>query len=226
MKQKPVSFQKHYNEILPSKPQFKPSGWLLGPGGTYMATTFVPINKTFQKTETQQFDANLIALGKPGLYAEVGRYRMFQYSKLIKYIDYGVSYKGLRGTEKAEGQWVSLPGEAAISALEETSGNSTVNIKMGTLRFIENADGSVSVALPTSSDIEVRIREETGENVSFTIATTMTSPDIRAGVSLLIAALSAKGTSIIHNIEQIDRGYENIDDRLRAIGAKIERIDL
>ena len=56
-------------------------------------------------------------------------------------------------------------------------------------------------------------------------ATTMTSPDIRAGVSLLIAALSAKGTSIIQNIEQIDRGYENIDERLRAIGAKIERIE-
>ena len=55
-------------------------------------------------------------------------------------------------------------------------------------------------------------------------ATTMTSPDIRAGVSLLIAALSAKGTSTIHNIEQIDRGYENIDGRLRAIGAKIERL--
>jgi len=55
-------------------------------------------------------------------------------------------------------------------------------------------------------------------------ATTMTSPDIRAGISLLIAALSAQGTSIIHNIEQIDRGYENIDERLRAIGAKIERV--
>lgn len=55
-------------------------------------------------------------------------------------------------------------------------------------------------------------------------ATTMSSPDIRAGVSLLIAALSAHGTSTIHNIEQIDRGYENIDERLRAIGAKIERI--
>ncbi|WP_111684049.1 UDP-N-acetylglucosamine 1-carboxyvinyltransferase [Winogradskyella tangerina] len=55
-------------------------------------------------------------------------------------------------------------------------------------------------------------------------ATTMTSPDIRAGISLLIAALSAKGTSIIHNIEQIDRGYEYIDERLRAIGAKIERL--
>ena len=54
-------------------------------------------------------------------------------------------------------------------------------------------------------------------------ATTMASPDIRAGISLLIAALSAKGTSIIQNIEQIDRGYENIDERLRAIGAKIIR---
>lgn len=55
-------------------------------------------------------------------------------------------------------------------------------------------------------------------------ATTMSSPDIRAGISLLIAALSAKGTSTIHNIEQIDRGYENIDQRLRELGAKISRI--
>lgn len=54
-------------------------------------------------------------------------------------------------------------------------------------------------------------------------ATNMTSPDIRAGVSLLIAALSAKGTSTIHNIEQIDRGYERIDERLRNIGAVITR---
>jgi len=56
-------------------------------------------------------------------------------------------------------------------------------------------------------------------------ATTMTSPDIRAGIALLIAALSAKGTSTIHNIEQIDRGYEAIDKRLNAIGANIIRID-
>ncbi len=55
-------------------------------------------------------------------------------------------------------------------------------------------------------------------------STVMVSPDIRAGVSLLIAALSAKGTSTIHNIEQIDRGYEDIDTRLRAIGAKITRV--
>ena len=54
-------------------------------------------------------------------------------------------------------------------------------------------------------------------------ATTMSSPDIRAGISLLIAALTAKGTSIIQNIEQIDRGYERIDERLRAIGANIVR---
>ncbi len=52
-------------------------------------------------------------------------------------------------------------------------------------------------------------------------ATTMTSPDIRAGISLLIAALSAKGTSKIQNIEQIHRGYENIEERLKALGAKI-----
>ncbi|WP_462251593.1 UDP-N-acetylglucosamine 1-carboxyvinyltransferase [Ekhidna sp.] len=53
---------------------------------------------------------------------------------------------------------------------------------------------------------------------------TMTSPDIRAGVSLLIAAMSAEGVSTIHNIDQIDRGYQFIDDRLNALGAKIERI--
>lgn len=55
-------------------------------------------------------------------------------------------------------------------------------------------------------------------------ATIMSSPDIRAGISLLIAALSAKGTSTIQNIEQIDRGYEKIDDRLKAIGASIVRV--
>ncbi len=55
-------------------------------------------------------------------------------------------------------------------------------------------------------------------------ASTLTSPDIRAGISLLIAALSAKGQSTIHNIEQVDRGYENIVERLINIGAKIKRV--
>uniref|UniRef100_UPI0032169EB7 UDP-N-acetylglucosamine 1-carboxyvinyltransferase n=1 Tax=uncultured Draconibacterium sp. TaxID=1573823 RepID=UPI0032169EB7 len=55
-------------------------------------------------------------------------------------------------------------------------------------------------------------------------STKMVSPDIRAGIALLIAAMSAKGTSTIDNIEQIDRGYENIDGRLNALGAKISRI--
>ena len=54
----------------------------------------------------------------------------------------------------------------------------------------------------------------------------MSSPDIRAGVSLLIAALSATGTSMIHNINQIDRGYQDIDGRLNAVGAQIERVIL
>jgi len=56
-------------------------------------------------------------------------------------------------------------------------------------------------------------------------ATTMTTPDIRAGVALLIAALSAEGTSTIHNIEQIDRGYEQIDTRLNKLGAQIRRLE-
>ena len=54
----------------------------------------------------------------------------------------------------------------------------------------------------------------------------MSSPDIRAGVALLIAALSAQGKSMIHNIHQIDRGYQDIDRRLNAIGASIRRIDV
>jgi len=65
----------------------------------------------------------------------------------------------------------------------------------------------------------------TGINREYPLkGTTMTSPDIRAGIALLIAALSAKGESIIHNIEQIDRGYEEIDIRLKRLGASIERI--
>jgi len=54
---------------------------------------------------------------------------------------------------------------------------------------------------------------------------TMSSPDIRAGVSMLIAALAAQGNSTIHNIEQIDRGYQYIDQRLNSLGASITRID-
>jgi UDP-N-acetylglucosamine 1-carboxyvinyltransferase len=53
----------------------------------------------------------------------------------------------------------------------------------------------------------------------------MVSPDIRAGVALLIAALSAQGKSTIHNIDQIDRGYERIDERLNALGADIRRVE-
>jgi UDP-N-acetylglucosamine 1-carboxyvinyltransferase len=63
-----------------------------------------------------------------------------------------------------------------------------------------------------------------GENLNLRAAK-MTSPDIRAGIALLIAALSAEGTSIIDNIDQIDRGYQDIDIRLRALGAQIERIE-
>jgi UDP-N-acetylglucosamine 1-carboxyvinyltransferase len=52
----------------------------------------------------------------------------------------------------------------------------------------------------------------------------MESPDIRAGMALLLAALSAKGRSVIRNVGQIDRGYERVDEKLRQLGAKIERL--
>lgn len=65
-----------------------------------------------------------------------------------------------------------------------------------------------------------------GHNRDFQLKSTrMVSPDIRAGIALLIAAMSATGVSVIENIEQIDRGYQNIDTRLNALGAKIERIN-
>ena len=53
----------------------------------------------------------------------------------------------------------------------------------------------------------------------------MVSPDIRAGIAMLIAAMGAKGTSRIQNIDQIDRGYERIDERLNSLGAKIIRVE-
>jgi UDP-N-acetylglucosamine 1-carboxyvinyltransferase len=62
-----------------------------------------------------------------------------------------------------------------------------------------------------------------GENLHLR-ASTMSSPDIRAGIALLIAAMCAEGTSTIHNIDQIDRGYEDIDGRLNAMGARIKRL--
>ena len=65
-----------------------------------------------------------------------------------------------------------------------------------------------------------------GHDHKFTLrANKMSSPDIRAGIALLLAAMSAKGTSTINNIEQIDRGYEDIDVRLNALGASIRRVD-
>jgi UDP-N-acetylglucosamine 1-carboxyvinyltransferase len=54
---------------------------------------------------------------------------------------------------------------------------------------------------------------------------TVESPDIRAGMAMLLAALAAEGSSTIHNVGQIERGYERIDERLRALGAEIERVD-
>jgi hypothetical protein len=121
-KQKPVSFQKHYNEVLPKAPQFKNSGWIIGPGATYMLAPFVSLNKTYQKTDVSKFDAKIAASGKPGIYLEAGRYKTLPYSRLFKYFDYGISYKSLRGKESGQGQYVSLPSETPLSIYKQTQG--------------------------------------------------------------------------------------------------------
>jgi hypothetical protein len=122
-KKKPVSFQKHYNEVLPKAPQYKLSGWHFAPGATYMLTPFVYQNRVFDETDVSRFDARARGIGKPGLYAEVGRYRMLPYLPFFEYLDYSISYKSLRGSERANGQYVSVPAEAPLSPLEQTEGD-------------------------------------------------------------------------------------------------------
>ena len=78
--------------------------------------------------------------------------------------------------------------------------------------------------LPTAPGLEEALREK-GITIVKALAPDMSKiMDIRAGVAMLIAAMSAEGTSRIHNIEQIDRGYQEIDRRLNAIGARITRL--
>jgi len=117
-KQKPVSFQKHYNEVLPKLPQNKINGWHFAPGATYTFGPYVPLKETLSETDALKLQAKYSALGKPGLYAEVGRYRMFKYSKLFKYMDYGVSYKGLRGREKSTQTSFAMPGEVETGSVD------------------------------------------------------------------------------------------------------------
>lgn len=118
-RQKPVTFQKHYNEVLPKAPQYKLSGWLFAPGATYMLTPFIGRKESWDESATQRYDGRFTPLGKPGIYAEVGRYRMLPYGRFFKYFDYGISYKSLRGREKAEGERVIIPEETVL--LNETA---------------------------------------------------------------------------------------------------------
>lgn len=121
-KKKPVSFQKHYNEVLPATPKYKLSGWHFAPGATYMLTPFIYLNQDLDETESSVFQARTRGIGKPGIYAEVGRYRMLPYMPIFEYLDYSIAYKSLRGSERANGQYVSLPEELPISPFEQTQG--------------------------------------------------------------------------------------------------------
>ncbi len=153
-KHKPVTFQKHYKDIMPYSPQYKMSGWFFGPGATYMLTPFVPINKKFDETDVSRYDVKLKALGRPAAYAEIGRYHMLPYWKVFKYMDYGISYKGLRGRESSEGQYVTLPNETPIAGtFNSTSGtfgyhfaeafvNFNHNWRLGKYNFLQHSLGA------------------------------------------------------------------------------------
>jgi hypothetical protein len=121
-KNKPVSYQRHYNEILPKAPQFKPNGWIFAPGATYMLTPFLYQKSTYPVSDSSEYIARARGLGKPGIYAEIGRYRMLPYGRLFKYFDYGVSYTGLRGSERSNGQLESIPEGNNLGSLTQAQG--------------------------------------------------------------------------------------------------------
>lgn len=122
-KQKPVTFKKHYNEILPASPQYKLSGWHFAPGATYMFTPFISLNKSYSAGDSLTFESKVRATGKPGFYAEIGRYNMLPHGRLFKYLDYGVSYKGLRGKETSEGQLIRTSDEQPVGAATAGEGS-------------------------------------------------------------------------------------------------------
>jgi UDP-N-acetylglucosamine 1-carboxyvinyltransferase len=147
------------------------------------------------------------------------------------------------------GDLVIPPGQKL--RIRDDVGDATAKIEDGPWPAFPADLTSIALALATQSDGMVMIHEKMFENRLFFVdklinmgarvilcdphravvagprrlhGERMESPDIRAGMALLIAALCAEGTSEIGNIRQIDRGYERIDERLRALGARIERV--
>mgnify|MGYP002517178764 CR=1 FL=1 len=127
-------------------------------------------------------------------------------------------------TGEMASQYIMAPGQPlayAMAEMEKLMAESGLPINFGDIAYDEDA------TLESMADSSFILSGVQGADLwsAFDLARgrVMTSPDIRAGIALLMAALSASGTSVIHNIEQIDRGYEAIDERLNALGAKITR---
>jgi UDP-N-acetylglucosamine 1-carboxyvinyltransferase len=154
---------------------------------------------------------------------------------------------GLRS--EVDGDDVVIPGGQEL-VVERDAGDYQSKVEDGPWPAFPADLTSIAVALATQSRGSVLIFEKMFENRLFFVDELITmgaeiticdphraiiigprrgqrlsSPDIRAGMAKLIAALCAEGTSEIHNVQQIDRGYERIDERLRALGARIERVD-
>jgi len=144
-------FQRKNQSVFPPYPQFKQKGWIVAPGATYMLTTFVKRNKTLVENDSLSYTAGLKPTGKVGLYLEGGRYRILQYSKLVKYIDYGLAYKWLRGKEKFDGELTNNLDNSVMlanSGLSKYSnhyfmGHFNLNnvIKMSDRTFLQNTLG-------------------------------------------------------------------------------------
>ena len=155
---------------------------------------------------------------------------------------------GLRS--ELDGDDVVVPGGQKL-VVERDAGDYQSKVEDGPWPAFPADLTSIAVALATQSEGSVLIFEKMFENRLFfadklismgaeitlcdphraiiigprgCAAQRLSSPDIRAGMAMLIAALCAEGASEIHNVRQIDRGYERIDERLRALGARIERV--
>lgn len=148
---KPASFQRHYNEIFPALPQYRLGGWYIAPGATYMLTWFKSEEAVFESA-TQSLNASIKPMGKPGIYFEVGRYRMLPYSRLFKYLDYGIAYKSLRGKESLGGDVTTVPAETVIGPVAANSSfgyhyatahfNLNHVTRLGKYNFLQNTIGA------------------------------------------------------------------------------------
>ncbi len=119
--QSQYAYKNNKTELVRRNGFMKLSGWNFAPGITFMGTRFRNTREELYKNGNISYDAIHDPGGRIGLYLEAGRHRIFKYSRLFPYMDYGLAYKGLRGKESYEGEWYNSPSETPY-ATESGSG--------------------------------------------------------------------------------------------------------